>query len=371
MDDLEIPVADSDAASFINDIRTPAEFKGVTFSGYKLSDVRAEYIKSLGSTRVEAGCNWSAEMVCAGHFAELWDCVFVYMSKHIHVGNPKIAIYVGERYDLFRQLMSQGYYTNDMQARNTSKIRRLFAEITCVLALADKKQSFTEVKIDRSEEFEMGTMRARLKAPAAHYADAVIMPEDPREMCIPLNEFAHSIAGDTPNLLAALYWIEWVIEFDALCRKRGEKCACVRRTYVEVEPKFQRDVVWMIWDVIAHYAQQRAPIISKTAAALMRLFCARYTTAACRRRKLMLYFAASLFTETVCDSAEIAKPRDRAMIQSVDAQIDLVYRTIKKNEHSPNTDYLFSSLGEGASAFDRTVRKLEAMDALTLGMGDP
>jgi hypothetical protein len=353
-------------SSEINDIRSPPQFKGISFSKYKKTEVRAAFIENLLKGKLEPSVHWGAELVCAGHYADLWENILYYMSKHLHLGNPRIPIYLEMRYNAFRTIMSQGHFTSELALRNNPTIRRLFAEVIGTLCLSSKKHSFESLKINREEEFDMTQMPERLKAPTIYYAEPVFHKEDPKELFIAMNEFAYHISKDSANMVSASYWIEWAVEFELLCKKRKEVCKCLRRSDISVETKFQRDIIWLVWDILQHYCSlKKSPFLDKLMGALLRLFCIKYTTGSCKRRRYLLYFAVALLTEQVDGTIELMTAENKIKIQTVVENVNTLYKNIKKNEESPNMEYLFSGIKKD-NTFEKSIQKLELMRSMDI-----
>ena len=164
-------------------------------------------------------------------------------------------------------------------------------------------------------------------------------------------------------MLNACYWIEWTIEFEALCKKRKNKCVCESRMFANVDPKCRNDIIWILWDAIFHYSNDKTDFIQKTILSLFNLFCIKYTTASCKKRRYLLYFAVSLLTESVRTDIELIN--NKTVVATVVQKINSIYKQIKKNEHSPNTDYLFNNLNR-ENAFERSMKKLELVNSTDL-----
>jgi hypothetical protein len=95
---------------------------------------------------------------------------------------------------------------------------------------------------------------------------------------------------------------------------------------------------------------------------LKTLFCIKYTTAACKKRRYLLYYAVALVTEPVPSGIELVS--NKTVVQSVIEKIDEVYKQIKKNEENPNMDYLYSNMDKQTNA-EKTFKKLEMIENLT------
>lgn len=357
----------------LNDIREEKDFKGITFSSYKKSDVRKELMDSLSNSKVEPSCYWSAELVCSGHYMDLWDIIITFISKYIHLANPKLPLYIEMRYDNFKSIISNGYSGNELQLRNNPKMRTLFAEIVCVLCNSKRQHKFESVKIKKKEEYDITTMSQRLKAPRIDYAQEQFRTKDPKEIFIAVNEFAYHISRDSKNTLSACYWVEWIVEFETICKAKKETCRCERRSHIPVDDKLQFDPIWMIWDLIIAESIKddgHSPLTQKIIKSLLKMYCVRFTPSVRKKRRYLIYFAISLLTTEYDHRIEIVQ--DKLIIETAVLNINSLYKEIKQHEISPATDYLFSSAGYSGGGggddkkgdLERTIKRLETLNSM-------
>ena len=142
----------------------------------------------------------------------------------------------------------------------------------------------------------------------------------------------------------ACYWIEWIMEFENVCKSRKDKFKCERRDKIPVETKNQMDIIWIIWDVFLKESENRNMITKKIINSLLTLFTLKYTTGCYKKRKYIVYFVVSLLCENINYDEEIIRESQKPVVLNVVKNIDLVYKQIKKNEESPEMEYLFKNM---------------------------
>ena len=319
----------------INDIRD--NFNKISFSGYQKSKVKMELLKCLENSKIENSCYWSAELICAGHYIDLWELIINYSCKNINLGNPKFPIYLEFRYNSFKNLINS-YNNRELHLRNNETIRNLFCEIICVLIFSNKKLKINEIKVNNDDVTNFLNVSDKLIAKDNSLIVNYFYQDDPKEIYIPLNEFLYCL--NNKDLQTTIYWFEWIINFEIYFNKNKKFLKGKNRMFA---PKtFERDIVMIIWEIIFDYAKKKNDIIYKIINALFNLFCIKYNKNTKKKRRIIIYFALQLLIENTDLNIEIIK--DKNKIQEIIPKINSIYKDIKKNESSPNTDYLFKNI---------------------------
>jgi len=340
----------------INDIRKESDFRGKTFSNFKKTEVIKTLINNIKDAKVEESIYMSCELICAGHFFDLWECILKYVGKYIHLGNPKLPIYIYDRFTKFKELINNGYVGNELSARNNNNLRLLFAEIISVLCESNKKNSIEKIKLT-DNEFDICKLHNFLKADNTDYVKPIYDSSDPKELLIAFNEFNYNLNLKIPNTYNCCFWVEWIIEYEKRCKKRKEICIGLRRN-LDVDNKNQCDIIWLLWEYLIFKSKSKGTVYNKIIQNLYNLFSIRYTSNIKTKRKYLIFFAIFLCTEPV--NLQIPIINDENKINLINKQIDTIYKQIKKNEIAPATDYLFNN-NVTKSNLEKTIEKLDKL----------
>ena len=336
----------------INDIRIEKDFRSITFSEFKKTEVKKELLSCLKNSQLESSFYWSCEFICAGQFNDLWENIIYFYSKHIHLANPKLSIYLHLQINNFKEIYRNGYVSYELAMRNNPKIRKIFAEVIYILVESKKKHTFEEIKV-KKEDFDLSVISEKMKAPNIHYGEIVFRSGDPKEIYIAINELIYFITEEKNSLLAC-YWLEWLIEFDS----KPIKYKMERRLYVK-ENKFQLNLIWIVWEIFIELSKEKQPLIKKIINSLLELFMLKYTVSCNRKRKFLMYMAIELLTSTIVFDEEIIK--DKEKMGKIIEKISIIYKEVKKNEKNPSTDYLFHNVNNN---LNQTISKLEKMNEI-------
>jgi hypothetical protein len=278
-----------------------------TFSGYRKLDVLRELHSALLSEDVDTGCEYSAELVLAGHFVELWNTFIDVASTHIHASSPLLFVYMHVRLTAFRtEANALRAHEPLLLLREDGGIRDMFTEIVYVIATAPKSSISLKglcVPIHESVLCDIFTIKDRFRAPHRRFVEHLFVPEyDATDLYIACNELAYCVSKrSTENRdemrMVTAYWIQWICQrvekIRTRCFDRG-----TRLHITDFESGMRTHAVWIIWDIFLQAADtlvegarlQVKPVLQ----ALMGLFAFKLTAKMVCKKITLLFAAAEL-----------------------------------------------------------------------------
>ena len=229
-----------------------------------------------------------------------------------------------------------------------------------MICFSRKKHAFECMAIKNLNDFDITNLTPKLHAPNINFGQTIFKKDDPKEIFIAINEFIYNISSKVKDTSVACYWFEWLMKFESICLSKKNKCICERRSFAPVDDKYQIDVIWLIWEALILEASNKSNNIYKRIIdSLLNLYCIKYTPSIKKQRKYLVYYAISLFTDEINFNAPLTNNKE--LIEKITKNIDVIYKEVKKNELSPQTDYLFNNIEK--SNTDKTISKLDTLNA--------
>jgi hypothetical protein len=131
----------------------------------------------------------------------------------------------------------------------------------------------------------------------------------------------------------AQYWVEWLLEFDKLCRKKKERCQCIRRDFAPQEDDAGLDIIFLVWDAILSEAKNRSQKALYTIiSSILNLFKMRFSISVKKRRRHLIYMAINLLCEPL--DLKIDPLQFQSSLKSILQNLDVIYLQVKKGEVS-------------------------------------
>ena len=74
---------------------------------------------------------------------------------------------------------------------------------------------------NKKEDFIVNVFKSKLEAKDTNLIDRILQKDDPSEVRIAINEFAHHLKNR--NNYKTLYWLNWILEWERINRKKYNK----------------------------------------------------------------------------------------------------------------------------------------------------
>ena len=315
----------------ITDTRKLKDFKDQTFGGYNIAQASAALDKAIIEDKIEPALHWCLQLFLSGIIGSLWAKLISFATKNINIYNPKLPEFIYNKNQQWQTILDNSKYTKDnvLLLRNHPTIRLLLAEMIAVLVLSKKRKMNQLTKI-KKEEFIIDNFKSKLEAKDNRLVDSIIADGDPSEIRIAINEMAHHIYHKHTN--KALYWLNWIVEWEKVNSKKYGKYECASRTTTGVDSKYCKDVVWLIWEVIQKIRRLNCAeaSIGNQIQSLYQLYICKFTPASRGKRQSYIMWAMLNLTEVV-DYAIPLIDRPTILYQSI-LGFDKIITTLKSQQ---------------------------------------
>ncbi len=296
-------------------------FRSVTFSNFKKTQVLKKLEESLYYQNTENALFCTAELLCSGFILELWNLYIYYICKYIHIDNPKLSIFLNNKFNDFKTMTQKT--NSDLDLRNLKEIWILLFSITMVLCQCNKSTILNHMKF--KFDFKTNDVFSNLKAPDISYIQPYFKSGDPKEIFIPLNELVYHLKV-TKNNKEIYYWINWIIEYDIESTKRKNPLKCISREFIKSKT---HNIIWILWEIILSFNENE--ILKRILYSYFELFSIKYNQHTNKKKDYIIFVCIMFITNNKIDYTKKIIENSE-IFHTLDENIDKIYHQIKKNE---------------------------------------
>ena len=352
---LNIPIISENCR--ITDTRQLKDFKTQTFGGYNIIQAIAALDKALIEDKLEPALHWGLQLFLSGLINSLWVKLISFASKQINIYNPTLPDFIYNKNLQWQSIVDNTKFAKDniLLLRNHPALRLLLAEMISIIVLS-KKRKINQLPKIKKDEFIINNFKSKLEAKDNKLIEKIISDEDPSEIRIAINEMAFHIYNK--NTVKALYWLNWIIEWEKINSKKYGKYECASRSIEGIDSKYYKDVVWLIWYVIHKVNKLNININSigifdvstngsngnmnkdKQIQSLWKLYINKFSSSTKTKKQLYIIWSILYLTETIDYNIKLID-RPALLFHSI-LSFDKIINTLKSQQvvHNINSELL-------------------------------
>ena len=320
----------------IIDQRELGHYKKETFSGFKKLDVLTALFKNIESNKIEAASYWVTECIISGYIFEVLDKLLIFSSKIIHINSPRLPHFLLKKTTYFDSITKHITKKDDyIHLRNTQTIRNLFFDLITTLCTSPKNKRYDKYpKIKPETDFNFQQIQNKLIATMQCTPSHIIRFSDPEELRIIINEIYYNLKNNLGSYERIVYWILWLFEWEKHQKKINGTFEIEERDIKDIPKRYQKDVVWLLWEVIIDETNTRNKNIQQQVFALYQLFKRNFSSGKKNSRLPLLFHVIGYLTHTI--NFEIPIRINKSLFVQSQCNVNLMFQSKKINEKNSN-----------------------------------
>lgn len=320
-----------DSCEIINDNRTPNYFKTTTFSNYQKKAIFSELQKAIKSSNIESSCHWLVEAHCSGYIDEIWDKLIILSSSVVNSNVPKLPSYIFNRYQSYLEHIGGTDAKSNilLSSRNNATIRYQLTEVICLLSISEKKD-LPKANSIKSYEVDINWIKGNKRLIDNMYMKpSFIRENDCKDIHIIIYQFIQYLTIARKDIHNAIYWMSWLIEWENK-NKNNPLSQIESRDITGLDPKYQKDIIWIIWETIITETNDRNNSnLSTQIQCLYQLYKFNFSQSKRKSRIPLIIHAISLLTLNIEWSSLLTNKQN--VIKQVCVQINKLYMDLQNN----------------------------------------
>ena len=204
-------------------MRLAKDFNKLTISGYKKQDVVIAYQNSMINDKIEDAIRWLVELHSTGMESNIWQSLYLLITKYVHINNPKLYVYFKKRYQEYEVILNK--YPPKLQhiySRNNQEIRNMLSELTSICCLTKKNNIFLPNSYPKLGKnfLQREELSKRMLSRDLYNITDYCHLSTTNEMKLGLNEILTNISGNGKGTFEnCLYWYLWLEKIEIIRRK--------------------------------------------------------------------------------------------------------------------------------------------------------
>jgi hypothetical protein len=264
--------------------------KNKTILNNNIKDIFKEFCTSIYNKSLEKSLHLSTELIISGQF----DKVLIFLINHYFTEINSACI----QGVLFIRNFYQHYNSYDFRDKKQNplviindQVNRNFIFFLITLILNSKHNKLLKLSKIDNEDFNMKEKKHNLISKNLNLVNQFIKNDDPKEIVIPLSEICNYLTNDSLSSREnnIIYWYSWILQFEKVYHNSNMIVAS--RNVENVDLKYKRDFIWIIWDIIHTYTSKH---IKEYIDCLYYLFINGYTRVNKRSKSYLIILAFNL-----------------------------------------------------------------------------
>ena len=310
----------------ITDIRNTKDFKGITISGYKRTDVIKAYENSMINNKLEDSIRWCVELHSTGLNDVIWNSLLSIYLKYIHINNPKYFFYFLKRKKDYDFVSNKFHKKHEIFIRNNQEIRNLYAELTAISTLSKKNNLFLpkSLPIINLKTNTQDQLRRRIISKNLDSIFDYIFNSTNAEEKLALNEIYTNLRSVHGTFQNCLFWYLWLEKKENLNNNKKNK--------------HTNEELWtfILWKIILHFEKR----IQKNDAIFIKKmhneYIHNFKLSQISKKKYLIFISLYILKNNIQWNINIFS-KEYLIIQT-NANINIMYQNIKTNIESKLSD---------------------------------